>query len=284
MGQILAAYLQKLRSRLEAAGVENPGLDARLLVQHVLGFSPEDMISARDLTLSESQIQEIDSLIGRRIAREPVSRILGAREFWGMTFFLSKETLDPRPDSETLIETAAEILGDRKNETLRFLDLGTGTGCLLLSLLSEFPAATGTGIDISRDAAYTAEKNAKNLGFENRAEFLSASWNDFPQEKKYDLVVSNPPYIPDDEVSRLAPEVSRFDPHCALAGGSDGLDCYRRIAVLAPGFLVSGGGLILETGWNQAGDVSEILRLAGFRDMQIRKDLSGHNRCVFARF
>lgn len=280
----LPILLKDIRGKLEAAGIENAALDARLLVQHALGFSPEDMISSREITLSETQIGGIDALVRRRLEREPVSRILGRREFWGLNFFLSEETLDPRPDSETLIESALEILHARKDEPLCFLDLGTGTGCLLLALLSEFPAARGVGLDISADAVATAKKNAAQLSMDNRAEFFAMSWGNFFPKEKFDLVISNPPYIPDADIPGLAPEVLRFDPHRALAGGGDGLGCYRSIAERIGGFLIPGGFAVLETGWDQAEEVSEILRLARFSDVQIRKDISGNNRCVYGRF
>jgi release factor glutamine methyltransferase len=213
------------------------------------------------------------------VDREPVSRILGRREFWSLDFHLSPATLDPRPDSETLIDEALAGIPDRK-APLSVLDLGTGTGCLLLALLSELPNAAGTGIDRSEEAVATATANARRLGFGQRARFAAGDWGAGLSER-FDLVVSNPPYIPEAEIETLAPEVVRFDPLAALAGGPDGLDAYRTIVAQLSNLLKSNGKVIFEVGAGQAADVAALLVTAGFSGIGTRRDLAGVERAVF---
>lgn len=274
-------------ARLRAAGVESPELDARLLVQHALGLSREALLTEPRRPLSEAERARIDALVGRRVAREPVSRILGRREFWSLEFTLSPATLDPRPDSETVVEAVLEALPDR-SAPVRLLDLGTGTGCLLLALLSELPQAQGVGIDCDPEAVATACANAERLGLAGRARFVQADWR-HPEAllartgDDFDGVVANPPYIPESDIDGLAPEVSRFDPRLALAGGGDGLEAYRRLAPLAARLVRPGGVVAFEVGAGQAAAVMDLLARSGLAVLPPRRDLAGVERCIRAR-
>jgi release factor glutamine methyltransferase len=217
--------------------------------------------------------------LARRAGHEPVSRILGHREFWSLDFALGPATLDPRPDSETLVEAALAACPDRP---LRVLDLGTGTGCLLLAVLHDRPAAFGLGVDRSEAAAGTARANARALGLADRAAFLVGDWAT-ALDARFDLILSNPPYIPEAEIAALDPEVRDHDPHLALSGGADGLDAYRDLAVALPGLLVPGGTAVVELGIGQAADVAALFRAAGLDITATPHDLAGIPRCLVAK-
>jgi len=276
----LRELFSRIESRLGAAGVETPDIDARFLIEGALGLSPAAFRLNPNRSVSEDERERIDALAARRAAREPVGRILGRRDFWTLELALSPATLEPRPDSETVVEATLAALPDR-NAPLRLLDLGTGTGCLLLALLAELPNATGLGIDISREAAETALGNAVRNGLDGRARFRVGDWGAGLGEV-FDVVVSNPPYIPTRTIDELSPEVRLFDPPRALDGGDDGLDAYRIIAVQAPGLLNPGGTLALEVGWDQAGAVADLVRAAGLTVTGVLRDLGGVERCVRA--
>ena len=276
---LLRAVLRHAEALLREAGVDTPELDARILMGASLGMTREHMLIHATARLNQAQVGRVLGFIARRVDREPVSRILGRREFWSLDFHLSPATLDPRPDSETLIDEALAGIPDRK-APLSVLDLGTGTGCLLLALLSELPNAAGTGIDRSEEAVATATANARRLGFGQRARFAAGDWGAGLSER-FDLVVSNPPYIPEAEIETLAPEVVRFDPMAALAGGPDGLDAYRTIVAQLSNLLKSNGKVIFEVGAGQAADVAALLVTAGFSGIGTRRDLAGVERAVF---
>jgi len=261
-------------------GIDTPSLDARLLLEYALGITREQFILEKDLILSGKQLKDISLVVKKRLGREPVSRILGEREFWSMPFALGKDTLDPRPDSETLIEQTLLKLGERRLNLLRILDLGTGTGCLLLSLLSELANSTGVGVDISKGAVEKAGLNARNLNMSDRCQFINSSWGDMNVSEKFDIVISNPPYIPSEDIECLEDEVKRFDPYCALSGGDDGLECYRQIAKLIPDLLADKGVLILEIGFNQAEQVLKIFDLLELCTGEVFQDLAGNDRCL----
>jgi release factor glutamine methyltransferase len=227
-----------------------------------------------------SQEQDLESVVCRRLAREPVSRILGTRDFWKSCFKLGKDTLDPRPDSETLIETALKYVPQGAH---RVLDLGTGTGCLLLSLLQEWPAASGVGVDISEGATEIAKENAQDLGLDHRARFVTGHWESFQTDSPFDVLISNPPYITEAEIKTLAPEVAQYDPLRALSGGKDGLDCYRSIIKTAKNWLKPGGWLFFEIGHRQGKTVKDLLEQGGFHVLQTVPDLAGNDRCTVAR-
>jgi len=265
------------QKRLAEAGVDNPALDARLLAAHALGLDRTALLTQNERDLSAKEQTAIDALIARRAAREPVGRILGLREFWGLPFGLNEATLEPRPDTETLVEMALALLPSRHCE--RLLDLGTGTGCLLLSLLHELPAATGLGIDLASRAVAQAQDNAKRLGLDNRARFQTGNWLDGIEET-FDLIISNPPYIPASDIETLAPEVKQFDPLAALDGGADGLDPYRHLIPRLPALLNPEGIVLFEVGIGQAMQVAALMREAGFDKVTIKADLGGIDRCV----
>lgn len=268
-------------ARLAAAGVDTPDLDARLLIQHTLNLTREQLLFDADTPVTGEQSTAVHALIDRRAAREPVSRILGERAFWSLELSLTPDTLDPRPDTETIVEAALDAVPDR-SAPLRILDLGTGTGCILLALLAELPNASGLGIDLSPNAVEAAAANAVRNHLAGRARFQTGNWGDGLAER-FDLVVSNPPYIPSRDIASLEPEVREHDPLRALDGGADGLDAYRAIAAQLPRLLVPGGTAALEVGAGQAPDVAALLEAQGIRVTGILRDLGGVERCVRGR-
>ncbi|MSO76989.1 MAG: peptide chain release factor N(5)-glutamine methyltransferase [Alphaproteobacteria bacterium] len=267
-----------------AVAALNGGADRRLEARRLLGLaaslSPEAIIGHGDVALDDAAWARLGDLVARRRRGEPVSRLAGEREFWSLPLRITPATLDPRPDSETLVELALERLAPRER-AWRLVDLGTGSGALLLALLSELPAAFGVGIDISAAACAVARDNARALGLGRRAAFAAANWTS-AMAGPVDLVVANPPYIPHHEIDRLAPEVRHFDPRRALDGGSDGLDAYRVIAPALPGLLRPGGWAVLEVGESQAAAVLALLAAAGLRSGGAHPDLAGRIRAVTA--
>lgn len=273
--------IERAAERLMSAAIENHRAEARWLVEVALGVSAAELLasSARSLTVAEAA--KIESFVARRAAHEPFAYIEGCREFWSLSFRVSPATLIPRPDTETVVEAALEHVRSRKNPALRILDLGTGTGCILLALLSELPDAIGLGIDLNPDAVTVAQENARLLGLAGRALFRNGRWCEGISET-FDLIVSNPPYIVDGEIASLDSDVRDFEPHLALKGGVDGLDAYRAIAAEIPSRLATNGTLALEVGAGQAGAVTDLLRGAGLEILTIRSDLAGIPRCVIA--
>lgn len=269
--------LRRGASRLAGAGIEGARLEARLLLAFAAGLSQEALL--RD-PAREVHAPAYDALLARRAAREPLAYILGRQEFWSLAFEVSPATLIPRPDSETLIEAALAHFPERAR-VRRVLDLGTGTGCLLLAALHEFPDAWGVGVDLSPEAAALAARNAASLGLAGRASVLCADW-DAALRGRFDLVLCNPPYIPAAEVAGLMPEVSRFEPRRALDGGPDGLDGYRRVLAALPGLLEPGGVGVVELGAGQAAAVADLARAAGFAGVRTRPDLAGVARALVA--
>lgn len=253
---------------------DNPRLEARLLLAHALGLTQNDLIRDPGRIIDS---RTFNALVARRVAHEPIAMILGYREFWSMAFEVSGSTLIPRPDSETLIEAALAAFAGRPPPR-RIIDLGTGTGCLLLALLSEFRQAFGIGVDVSADAARLAKSNAVRLGLANRAVFLASDWVD-PIEGRFDLIISNPPYIRRGDIRTLMPEVRDYEPTKALDGGLDGYDAYRVIIARLPSLLEPDGIAILELGEGQATYVSDIARQSGL-NVSFRLDLAGVSRAV----
>ncbi|MGE0425832.1 MAG: peptide chain release factor N(5)-glutamine methyltransferase [Reyranellaceae bacterium] len=278
VGEMVAS----VAARLAAAGIENGRLDARLLVGDATGLTAEAMIAAPEAAIEDpGMVARVERLTKRRLAREPMSQILGRREFWSLSFKVTPDVLTPRPDSETLVETVLSIVPDR-SARLRLLDLGVGSGCLLLSLLHSLPSARGLGVDRSERALTVARANAAALGLADRAEMRAGDWGaDLPDQ--YDIVVSNPPYIPSDDIEGLEPEVSEHEPWLALDGGRDGLDAYRTLAGELPFLVREGGWAALEVGQGQAPDVARLMRAAGFRIERVAPDLAGIERVILAR-
>lgn len=271
--------MRMLGARLKQAGLPTPDLDARILVQAACGASDIEMIREPGTMLTQAEGERLAEWERRRLAREPVSRILGSREFWGLTFAVTAETLDPRPDSETLIETALDLL--KHVERPRVLDLGTGTGCFLLALLHERGDASGIGVDMSEGALAVAASNASALGLSARAEFIESEWTAHV-EGRFDLVISNPPYIRHGEIAGLDEEVRLHDPMLALDGGEDGLDAYRALARLLPDHLTQGGHAVIELGAGQAKDVMALFEEAGLAVPRVVPDLGGVPRALVA--
>jgi release factor glutamine methyltransferase len=265
---------------LTEAGIDAARRESRLLLAHVLSIDSASLLGRSEACLSGEDARRFDELVARRRQREPISRIVGRREFWSLSFALGPTVLDPRPDSETLISAMLEALPNRK-APLRVLDLGTGSGCLLLALLSELPNARGVGVDIDLDALDVARANALALGLSDRAAFQAGNWG-AGLDRGFDVIVSNPPYIPDGDIDRLEPEVSIWDPRRALAGGVDGLDCIRLLAPQLVTLLAGSGMAAIEFGQGQSQAVEFILKTAGLRVQRTVRDLSGLARCVFA--
>jgi release factor glutamine methyltransferase len=280
MQRVLVEAAQILRE----AGIETPELDARVLLCHAVGLSHETYIARAREPLPADAATRLTCAIARRLKREPVARILGCREFYERSFILGHDTLDPRPDTETLIEAVLDIVREQgwQEKPLRLLDLGTGTGCILVTLLAELPRAVGLGTDLSLGALAVAAANAKAHGVGPRAAFAAADWLD-GVSGKFDLIVSNPPYIAAGEIAGLAEEVAAHDPRLALDGGPDGLDAYRRIAMRARDALTEDGRLLVEIGPGQGDDVATIFARAGLDpERGARRDLAGRPRVVVA--
>lgn len=276
VGQLLAT----LTERFARAGIDSARLDARLLVAEALGVEPLALVTRPERPLSAEEEARIAAMAARREAREPMSHILGRRGFWTLTLKVTRDTLDPRADTETVVQAVLDLLPDRERP-YRFLDFGTGTGAILLALLSEYPHATGLGIDKSPEALAVAEENARANGLTPRVEFRLGEWGRDLAEC-FDAITSNPPYIPDQDIAALDPEVARHEPWMALAGGPDGLDCYRALAPDIARLLAPGGIAALEVGAGQAQAVEGFLQAAGLTPGPARRDLSGIERCVVA--
>jgi len=253
---------------------ESPRREARLLAAHVLRLPYEDIYFNEDRPFKEDEKNLFNTLLERRLKHEPLSKILELREFWSLPFRVTRDTLDPRPDSETLIEAVLSHYHN-KERPLRILDLGTGTGCLLLSLLHEYPNAWGVGIDASEAACYIAQENAVQLGVEERARFIVGQWGN-ALSGCFDIIMSNPPYI--SHLDPLPPEVSTYDPALALYGGEDGLTCYRDLAEQILRLAPPETKIFLEVGKEQSDDVRALF--SHYLHLQTRKDLAGNERCL----
>jgi release factor glutamine methyltransferase len=262
-------------AQLAKAGVDDPAGDVRKLAAHALALQPHQIALRLDAALDPQQAGAFDALIVQRAAHRPVSKIIGQRAFWKHDFHVTDATLDPRPDTEVLV---AEAL---RRPFAKMLDLGTGTGCILLSCLADMPMAHGTGTDVSADALAVATANAQRLQLTARVQLLQSDWFS-AIDGRFDLIVSNPPYIAADEMPDLAPDVRLWDPHLALTPGGDGLDAYRQIAKAAPARLLTGGRILLEIGPTQAPAVSALLRQAGLQNIRVLPDLDGRNRVICA--
>jgi release factor glutamine methyltransferase len=273
---------RELTQAFRDASLETPELDARLLVGHALDLDHAALATAAARKLTQSQADAVGAAAVRRLAREPVARIIGKKEFWGLNFRLSAETLVPRPETETVVEATLAALAGGVQKALRVADLGTGSGALLLAILSELGAACGIGTDTSLAALACARANARALGMGDRAAFLNCDYG-AALAGGFDLVVSNPPYIRRCEIATLAPEVRLYDPVAALDGGRDGLDGYRAIANDASRLLSPCGILVVELGIAQLAPVRSLFAAAGLTVVADRKDLSGVSRALVLR-
>jgi release factor glutamine methyltransferase len=274
-----------LAERFRSAGIDSAEIDARLLVGAALRLDLTGLITSASRVLSKREGSKLLAFADRRIAGEPVARILGEKEFWSLPLKLSAETLVPRPDTETVVELALQMLAEtpHPDRELRILDIGTGSGAILLALLSELPGAIGIGSDISLGALLTARRNAVDLELASRAFFVKCNYA-AALAGPFDLIVSNPPYIPSQDIAGLDVEVREHDPHLALDGGSDGLDAYRAVVPEAVRLLASGGALVVEAGRNQIHQITGLMSGAGLTTTaEPRADLGGVLRAVAGR-
>jgi len=265
---------------LAAAGVGSPRLDARALLANAMALPSDEIVTSSRVPNVEER-ERYRAAVSRRAAREPLAYITGQKEFWSLSFAVGPGVLVPRPETELLVEEAIRAFPARDN-ALRILDIGTGSGCILLSLLSHFPNASGVGVDASADALVWARRNAGALGLERRCTLALGNWA-VGLDGPFDLIVANPPYVDGADMAVLAPEVGGHEPPLALTGGPDGLDAYRIIAPQIAGLLAGGGWTLLEMGLGQASAVQAILRAAGIETDRIAADLAGIPRCLVGR-
>ena len=277
MSRVPEAWVAGAR-RLAAAGIESPRLDARLLLAHAMNLASDELLSSRDA--SPEELAQYAELLERRAAREPAAYIVGEREFWSLPFAVGPGVLVPRPETETLVEEALGAFPDRERP-FEVLDLGTGSGCLLISFLVHRPAARGTGVDLSPDALVWARRNAVTLGVSARTRWHQGGWAAAGQQR-FDVVFANPPYLAEPEGASLAPEIRLHEPPLALFGGTDGLEAYHALAPVLAASLSPGGQAFVELGSGQAPAVSEIFGRAGLEILRTVADLSGVLRCMVA--
>ncbi|PIT05716.1 SAM-dependent methyltransferase [Bradyrhizobium nitroreducens] len=282
-GQSIESARRALAAQLRSGLLDDAELDARILLGAVLGLDLTGLVTQATRPLTDAEASRLAQYAQRRVAGEPVARILGTKEFWGLPFRLSDATLVPRPDTETVVELALEVLRDREVKQPRIADIGTGSGAILLALLHEIPDAFGVGTDLSLTALGTARDNARALGLAGRAVFVACSYAS-ALRGPFDLIVSNPPYIPSAEIPTLSIEVREHDPHLALDGGNDGYDAYRALIPQASECLAPGGALIVEAGQGQARNIETLMEAAGLTvDRPAKADLAGIPRAVSAR-
>ena len=274
---LLSELQKKITKILAEGGIETNSLDARIILREIFNFDEKELILNSDLILSESKISKVQKIITRRLNFEPVSKIFGKRDFYNSTFSISDYVLDPRPETENIVEIANNFILEKGYES--FIDLGTGSGCIILSILKENKNLTAVGVDISIDAIDIAKKNSKDMNLEKRSSFLVSNWLSSIYNS-YDLIISNPPYIPSDEIITLSKTVKNFDPLISLDGGQDGLKCYKEIAQDINRVINKNGRVILEIGYNQAHDVIKIFESKEFKLLKIYNDINGLNRIL----
>lgn len=274
----LVSAWKSAQTRLKAARLDSPAIDARLLLEAAADASRADILTNPYRALTPDQAATFEDYLGRRERREPVARILGRKGFWKLMLAVTPDVLTPRPDTETVVEAALRFYGEHQRFSV--LDLGVGSGAILLSILAERPLAKGLGVDVSEEALAVARDNAANLGLAERTALLRGWWTDGLGSDGFDLVVANPPYIPSEEIETLEPEVARHEPRLALDGGPDGLDAYRALAPEILRVLRPGGRFLVEIGWDQALAVSRLFRAAGAAEVDVMKDLGDRDRVV----
>jgi len=275
--ETFAECIAAATDRLKSAGIENPRRETRLLLAYAMGVDPAVVIGYPERTVTRRD--EFLGLVERRACGAPMAQILGKREFWSLEFQVTPDTLDPRADSETLVEAVLSATEARRHEALRVLDLGTGTGCLLLSVLAELPSAEGLAVDLSSAAIAVARANAVRLGMADRARFFVGDWT-AALDGTFDIVLANPPYIPRATISELQSEVALFEPRMALDGGIDGLDAYRRLAADLPRLMADKAVAAFEVGTGQWAPVAALMRRSGLEIGPPVVDLGGVERCV----
>lgn len=273
MSETVADTLMRATMMLGAAGIDGPDRDARVLLAHVMDLDQAGLMARMNDKLPQSILYGMDRVVAVRSLHQPVSHITGKRGFWNHEFLVNSDVLDPRPDTETLVAAALEQPFDN------VLDLGTGSGAIIISLLAESPKSMGVATDISAKALDVARRNAGRIGVADRVKFTEANWFE-GLSGRFDLIVSNPPYIAEYEMADLAPEVRDWEPHLALTPGADGLEAYRHIAQGLKAALAPKGRAFFEIGYRQAVDVSEIFTKAGFTHLKVLHDLSGHDRVI----
>jgi release factor glutamine methyltransferase len=278
----ISDILAQSRIQLDKSGVSNSKLDSLVLLTHALSFSKEQVIFNPDMVLSQDQCKKFLTLVKRRETFEPISQIIGKREFYGRDFIVTKDVLDPRPDSESLIELVLAHIDP--SDHLNILEVGSGTGCLTITLLKELPKSQAVTLDISEDALEICRQNIAFYNLTNRLTPIKS--NIFTslrkkQTQKFDLIISNPPYIQSKQIETLQPEVKLFEPKMALDGGEDGLNFYRQLAAQSQEFLLDNGKIFLEIGYGQTKDVETIFNQHGFTLKEVKKDLAGIQRALY---
>jgi len=278
MSRNLLQAWQDARSRLEAAGVPGPVIDARVLVEAACGVTRADIVGDPHREISVAQVERLDAYLERRIRREPVSHILGRKGFWNIMLGVTADVLTPRPETEVIVDHALRLFPEGR--PFRILDLGVGSGAILLAILAERPAARGLGIDVSEEALAVARDNAARLGLADRIALLRGDWSGGLAGSEFDLVVSNPPYIASPVIETLDPEVRDYEPRIALDGGPDGLEAYRQLAPEILRMLRPGGRFLVEIGYDQRAAAESLFRAAGAMEVETLQDLSTHDRVV----
>ena len=274
---ILKEIQRKLCNNFSIFGIETPELDARIILKEVLSLDDKDLILKDSLDIPDEMIEEIIAIESRRLNGEPISKIFKKRDFYNSTFLISNDVLDPRPETELIVEIANNYID--KNEVKNILDLGTGSGCILLSILKENKMINGLGIDLSKDAISIAKQNSKKLNLETQSNFLISNWMS-SVNYKYDLVVSNPPYIASEDIKKLSKSVKIYDPILSLDGGDDGLNSYRLIASDLKRVVSKNALIIIEIGYNQSLQVIEIFKKNNFKLMKKYNDINGLDRVL----
>ena len=278
MTQTLLTAWKGAQARLKDGRIDSPSIDARLLLEVAANVSRTDILTEPYRVLPDDVVATYDAMIERRLRREPVSRILGRKGFWKIMLNVTPDVLSPRPDTEAILDVVLPAF--EAGRPFEMIDLGTGSGAILLAVLAERPAARGVGTDISFEALAVAKENASSLELDNRAAFLRSEWAAGFGDQSFDLVVSNPPYIPSADIDGLDPEVRDHDPRLALDGGPDGLEAYRLLAPEIMRILKPGGVFAVEIGWDQGPAVQALFQAAGFTDVKVVKDLGDRNRVV----
>ena len=274
---ILSEIKKKLSKNFSISGIETSELDARLILKEILSFDDKELIINENYNIPERFIKEIFTIGERRLKGEPISKIFKKRNFYKSTFIISNDVLDPRPETELIVEIANNFI--KKNEVKNILDLGTGSGCILLSILKENKMINGLGIDLSKEAINIAQKNSKKLQLDKQSNFLISNWME-AINFKYDIVVSNPPYIASKEIEKLSKEVKNFDPFLSLDGGDDGLNCYRVIVEDLKRVINKNAIIIIEIGYNQSNSVEEIFKNNDFKLLKKYNDINGLDRVL----